>query len=227
MSTSADGIVRARPGLAQPAAARPPLGLHSLGLERGRDGLVYVPASYAASRPAPLALMLHGAGGSAQQGAGLLEALADAAGLIVVAPDSRRQTWDAILGAYGPDVSFIDRALAQTFERYAVDRTRLAVGGFSDGASYALSLGLTNGELFTHVVAFSPGFMAPTRQQGAPRIFISHGTHDRVLPIDSCSRRIVPRLRSAGYPLVYREFDGGHTIPLEIATEAMAWFTGG
>lgn len=35
--------------------------------------------------------------------------------------------------------------------------------GFSDGASYALSLGLPNGNLFSHIVAFSPGFMrAPT-----------------------------------------------------------------
>jgi predicted esterase len=34
----------------------------------------------------------------------------------------------------------------------------LAVSGFSDGASYALSIGPANGDLFTHVMAFSPGF---------------------------------------------------------------------
>jgi hypothetical protein len=56
-----------------------------------------------------------------------------------------------------------------------VDPTRLAVGGFSDGTSYALSLGLTNGDLFSHVLAFSPGFAVPARRRGRPRLFLSHG----------------------------------------------------
>jgi phospholipase/carboxylesterase len=86
-------------------------------------------------------------------------------------------------------------------------------------------LGITNGDLFTRVLAFSPGFMAPAGQRGSPRVFISHGTHDGVLPIDSCSRRIVPRLERAGYDVRYREFDGGHTIAPEIALEAVNWFT--
>ena len=99
------------------------------------------------------------------------------------------------------------------------------VGGFSDGASYALSLGITNGDLFTHVLAFSPGFVAPAGQTGAPRIFVSHGTRDGVLPIDRCSRSIVPELKRGGYDVLYREFDGEHSISLEIALEAMGWFT--
>jgi predicted esterase len=45
---------------------------------------------------------------------------------------------------YGPDVEFIDRALEQTFDRLAVDTKKLAVEGFSDGASYALSIGLSS-----------------------------------------------------------------------------------
>jgi phospholipase/carboxylesterase len=65
----------------------------------------------------------------------------------------------------------------------AVDAGRLAVEGFSDGASYALSIGLTNGDLLTHVVAFSPGFASPVAYTGKPPVFVSHGTHDEVLPI--------------------------------------------
>lgn len=76
-----------------------------------------------------------------------------------------------------------DEALAHTFEHYTVDPSRVAIGGFSDGASYALSLGLGNGDLFRHIIAFSPGFAVPPRQLGSPRIFMSHGTKDRVLPI--------------------------------------------
>jgi phospholipase/carboxylesterase len=103
----------------------------------------------------------------------------------------------------------------------------VAVGGYSDGASYALSLGIANGDLFTHVLAFSPGFMAPTGQVGAPRIFVSHGTRDGWLPIERCSRRIVPQLERAGYDVTYREFEGGHVVPPEIGREAADWLVAG
>jgi phospholipase/carboxylesterase len=59
-------------------------------------------------------------------------------------------------------------------------------------------LGINNGDLFTHVLAFSPGFVAPAAWVGMPRIFVSHGTRDEVLPIDFCSRKIVPMLKHAG-----------------------------
>jgi phospholipase/carboxylesterase len=62
--------------------------------------------------------------------------------------------------------------------------------------------------------------------KGRPRVFISHGTRDPVLPIENCSRRIVPRLEQAGYEVSYHEFDGGHTVPPEIAEEAVRWFVG-
>ena len=218
----AEGRLSARPrSPAQGGAASP--GLHSLGLARERDALLYIPNGYRADHPAPLAVMLHGAGGVAQHGMSLVQKLADAAELVVLAPPSREQTWDAIRGAFGPDVAFVDEALAAIFERCLIDPHRLAIGGFSDGASYALSLGLTNGDLFTHVIAFSPGFMAPGGQIGAPRFYVSHGTRDAVLPIDRCSRRLVPMLEHAGYDVLYHEFDGAHTIPPDIAREAVEW----
>jgi predicted esterase len=200
-------------------------GLHSLGVSRERDALLYVPKGYSAERPAPLAIMLHGAGGSADHGMSLLSGLADETGLLLVAPSSRRDTWDLLIGGYGPDVDAIDAALDATSERCAIDAGRVAIGGFSDGASYALSVGLTNGDLFTHVIAFSPGFMAPATQVGAPRCFVSHGTRDTVLPIDRCSRRVVPTLQHAGYDVSYREFDGPHTVPPKIARVALNWFS--
>jgi phospholipase/carboxylesterase len=222
-----EGRLEARPRQTpQVDAPAPATGQRRLELDAGRDGFLYVPAGYRADRPAPLAVMLHGAGGNGQHGLALLRDLADEAGLILLAPESRRQTWDLLMEGYGPDVDYIDQALMWVFERSAIDPARVAIGGFSDGASYALSLGLTNGDLFTHVIAFSPGFMAPAAQRGKPRLYISHGTRDEILPIDHCSRRIVPQLQRAGYDLRYREFDGPHTVPPELAREALGWFTG-
>src|ERR687893_1014123 len=200
-------------------------GLRPLGLGSGRDGLLYVPAGYDASEKVPLALTLHGAGGNARSGISHFLHLADEVGVVLLAPESRGRTWDVLVGGYGPDVEFIDRALEQTFDRLAVDAEKLAVAGFSDGASYALSIGLTNGNLFTHAIAFSPGFASPAAYTGKPPVFVSHGTRDGVLPIRDTSRRIVPQLKREGYEVRYREFDGSHTEPEFVAREALEWFT--
>lgn len=201
-------------------------GVQRLGLDAGRDALLVVPPGYRPDRPAPLVLSLHGAGGDEERGLYPLRDLAAGAGVILLSPASRGRTWDVILDGFGPDVAFIDRALAAAFARCAVDPARLAVAGFSDGASYALSLGIANGDLFSRTIAFSPGFAAPVRAVGEPRFFVSHGTDDSVLPIDRTSRRIVPRLREASYDVHYREFGGGHTVPPEIAAEALDWYLG-
>jgi predicted esterase len=190
-----------------------------------RDHYLYVPPQYGPDTPLPLVLLLHGAGGHAQHGLDLLQHLSDAHGLILVAPASTAPTWDVIVAReYGPDVELVDRALNHVFSHYAVDRDHLAIGGFSDGASYALSLGLANGELFSHVIAFSPGFIVSITPSGQPKIFISHGTRDTVLPIEPCSRRIVSQLRRAEYTVRYEEFEGGHIIPADIADTAVDWF---
>jgi phospholipase/carboxylesterase len=216
--------LQARPGNVTGPAPKP--GLQELRLARGRDGFLYIPKGYAADRPAPLMVLFHGAGRRATNALGPIQKLADGAGLILLAIDSRGETWDVLEGGYGPDVAFLDRALETAFSRCAVDPARIAAEGFSDGASYALSLGVTNGDLFTHVIAFSPGFLAPKDQRGKPKIFLSHGTRDEILSIASTSRRIVPQLKDAGYDVVYREFDGNHTVPEPIAREAVGWFTG-
>ena len=217
-----EGRLRVRPAATSGAG---PVGLRPLDPGAPREGYVYVPPTYRAQRPAPLVVLLHGAGEDARDGLALLRTQADGAGLVLLAPSSHEYTWDLIASRrYGPDVAAIDRALEWTLSRYAVDASRVAVGGYSDGASYALSLGISNGDLFTHVLAFSPGFVAPAGHEGSPRIFVSHGTRDGWLPIDRCSRVIVPRLQRAGYEVRYREFEGGHVVPPEIALEAAGWF---
>jgi phospholipase/carboxylesterase len=201
----------------------PVIGRSSLGIGGGRDGIVYVPQSYTPSAPAPLVLMLHGAGQDSEIGIRPFLPLADGAGAVLVAPDSRGSTWDFLYGPYGADVAFIDRALNHVFERCAIDPARITIEGFSDGASYALSLGLTNGDLFSRIIAFSPCILAPAAKVGHPQIFISHGTADRILPIDNCGRRLAARLVAAGYAVEMHEFAGPHMVPPDMARTAMEW----
>jgi predicted esterase len=131
-----------------------------------------------------------------------------------------------MMEGFGPDVEFLNKALESTFNRVAIDSKRIGLGGFSDGASYALSLGLRNGDLFNGLIAFSPGFVSPGQFRGKPRIFISHGRQDPILPIDMASREIVPALKKRGYDVNYVEFDGQHGIKKEIARQAAAWLVG-
>lgn len=223
---AAQGRLNARP---QTDRADSPLapGMQPLGVvQGGRDGTLYVPPGLDPARPAPVLICLHGAGGTGERALKAVLPHADEHGIILVAPDSRSQTWDVLRGGYGPDVRVIDQALTRLFARQAIDAEHIGIEGFSDGASYALSLGVANGDLFGAILAFSPGFMSPPGVEGRPRIFVSHGLHDQVLPINHCSRLLVPLLQRAGYEVAYQEFDGPHTVPPEIAETAIRWWLG-
>jgi len=218
VQTLAWGRLHARPdetsSLHLPPAAKPPRA-QPLVLGGRRDGAFYVPSSYRAN--APLIVFLHGAGGSGRDVIEHLTSHADETGSVILAPDSREETWGFVAGNEAEDVSFIDDALEAAFSTYSIDPLRIGIGGFSDGASAALSLGLMNGDLFSAICAFSPGFINTSAPlMGRPRIFISHGSEDDILPIERCGRRIASALKDAGYRVTYHEFDGGHTVPPEI-----------
>jgi predicted esterase len=172
----------------------------------------------------PLLVMLHGAGSTALSVQYALP-LADEFGVIILAPDSRdERTWDGVLRSWGPDVDFIGEALQQTVNRYHVNLSHLGVGGFSDGASYALGFGISYGDQFKHLISMSPGVMQPIAARGKPRIFLSHGTNDPIMPIDLTSRQFVPKLKALGYDVTYREYEGRHAPSPPVVREAFQWF---
>jgi predicted esterase len=189
------------------------------------DGYLYVPTNFVPTTSLPLVVSLHGAGGSASGPLDLLRTYADEFHFLQLAINSRGATWDAIRGAYGPDIEVIDRSLRYVFDHCWVLPDRITLEGFSDGASYAIGVGITNGDLFSHVIAFSPGLVTAFTPRGKPPFFISHGIQDPILPIDYSSRVIVPQLRAAGYAVDYHEFEGVHQVPPDIAREAMVWMT--
>lgn len=224
-----DGRLTARPDAGSKPFGNPsPLGSSTvgrqtyLGLDRDRDAILQLPKS-ATNSPLPLLLFLHGATQNADDMFWYLDSAPDETGVAILAPNSRDTTWDAITGSFGPDVEFLNRALERAFEIVSIDPARVAIGGFSDGASYAISLGLINGDLFKRVAAFSPGFVIDGAPKGKPDFFISHGTRDHMLPIDRCGRRIANDLKTRGYEVTFREFDGDHEIPAEVMREGLRW----
>ena len=56
-----------------------------------------------------------------------------------------------------PDLDFLEYAYDLIFRRFPVDFERLGLIGYSDGASYGLSVGLSNPELFRAVMGWAAG----------------------------------------------------------------------
>jgi phospholipase/carboxylesterase len=199
-------------------------GRHPLNLGSGsRDGFLFIPDAGSTTASIPLIVLLHGASGSAANWNGLL-ATADALDFAILAPDSRAQTWDYRTGGFGPDIRFIEDALAFAIDRVNIDPARMALGGFSDGATYGLSIGLNNGDLFKRLIGFSPSVPLELEARGKPPIFIAHGTFDNVLPVEDTRDITVPRLRGDGYVVKYEEFAGGHTVVTTVAQHAFDWW---
>src|SRR5687768_17536298 len=60
------------------------LGLSPLGMGKDRDGLIYAPAARRPDRPAPLLVLLHGAGADARQVLAMAVPAADEVGVLIV-----------------------------------------------------------------------------------------------------------------------------------------------
>ncbi|MCZ2838111.1 alpha/beta hydrolase [Modestobacter sp. VKM Ac-2985] len=220
-SRAADGRLDSRPGQ-QPSGPAPVPGVSRLDLGPGAEALLAVPAGE--PQPRPLLVFFHGAGGTAEQSLAAVGAAATDRGALVLAPTSAATTWDLIAGGLGRDVAALDAALGHVFATCPV--SRVAVAGFSDGGSYALSLGVANGDLAEAVLAFSPGFVSSPGRYGRPRFWLSHGVADPVLPVDRCGRRVSAELLADGYDVTYEEFAGGHVITPELVAAGLDWWFG-
>jgi phospholipase/carboxylesterase len=209
---------------ADPSGGPLPPGRNRLGIAAERDAVLYVPDGLDPHEPVPLFVMFHGAGGFPEKVLPFIEEHAERDKFLILAPHSTYPTWDIVIGGNGPDLECLHRALTEATSRYRIDRGRLAFAGFSDGASYALSIGITNGDIASHVIAFSGGFMSVFTQEGAPRVFIAHGLRDEQLPIETSGRANAAKLRAAGYDVQYVEFNGLHAIQPAIVGMAVRFF---
>jgi len=201
--------------------------------------IAYVPAS-ANGKPMPLIVLLHGYGGKAEQFLNRFTKEADSRGVILLALQSKGPTWDLIPrhdGGDGPlamksapslrfgaDIARIDAALGDLFARMPIDTRHIVLLGFSDGASYALSLGLANPQLFTSVLAFSPGFVViPNMVAPSQYVFIAHGRQDQVLPFRVAEKDIAGLITANHLKPVFRPFVGDHHIDDGALADGLAY----
>jgi phospholipase/carboxylesterase len=223
---SALGLATGRAAAQAPAVAPDAFkyGESRLGIsDDERDGSMYVPKSYKPGVAMPAMMMLHGFAGSAEDMSRMFP-LAEEFGVIMIVPESRGVTWGRGTPGFDEDVHYLGPAYRHVAGLLDIDTERVALGGVSDGAGYALSMGLAYGDSFNHVIVFAGGRMTPFRRQGKPRLFFSHGVEDTQMPIEHTARKFVPQLKAEGYDVTYREYQGGHRVPPEEVREAFKWF---
>ncbi|GJL57558.1 MAG: esterase [Nitrospirales bacterium] len=111
--------------------------------------------------------------------------------------------------------------LSLATETLSVPPASLVLGGFSQGAMLATDLALHTNIPFAGLVLLSGTLIArqewltrlPNRQ-GLP-VFQSHGTDDPILSF-SMAQQLREHIQTAGLPVSWVEFRGGHEIPLEV-----------
>jgi predicted esterase len=195
------------------------------------DAVAYVPAS-AGPNP-PLLVLLHGAGRTRLWMIDHFKAEADRRGIVLLAPTSKGITWDAISLALAAstgdnplemkmgrrfsssrDAKRVDSAIANLAKIVPFDRARTVLAGFSDGATFALAMGMARSEKFAAVIAWSPGIAIETSLPArGRRVFVSHGRQDPTLHFEVTCGDIVPLLKSEGAKVSFMAFDGVHQIP--------------
>lgn len=203
-----------------------PAGKYRLGLAASRDTLLVVPEGLKVGKPAPLLVMFHGARENAANALPFLTDYANRHRFLLLLPQSIQVSWDICLGGYGQDLARLGKALNLVSSHFAIDPEHMAFAGFSDGGSYALSVGLANGDRVSHIIVFSGGFIARHEKTDTPPVFLSHSPEDERLHIDATGNRLHQELRALGADVDFHTFSGGHIIHPGMVKKAMAFFMG-
>jgi len=213
----------------EPRDASPPSG--HVFVERGDSSAVLLtPTEIEAGRLYPLVTVLHGAGRQDEMLVKAVRDQPDRRGAFFLVPRSLLPTWDLIATPARPDLDFLEYAFDLIWRRYPIDPARQALLGYSDGASYALSVGLSNPNLFRAVMAWAAGFIAlePGFDPDAarkPELLLEYGTHDPVFPFQQVALPMKANLERAGYSVVFRVDEGGKHWPSpDFLPEALDWF---
>ncbi len=112
--------------------------------------------------------------------------------------------------------------LEQFIDSLGYPRSRIILGGFSQGAMLATDIALRSKENFAGLLIFSGNLLAKTKwaefakQKGASlKFFQSHGLQDPILGFDS-AEHLYEILKANGAQGDFHAFRGGHTIPDEL-----------
>jgi predicted peptidase len=191
-------------GAAAQAASDLPVspGLHHLTLSRpGEPTIGYalsVPPGYSPAEPVPLILALHfGVGGGSATGAGgdvieiLIGPALEGLGAIIVAPDSVKGNWTT-----PENEKAVNALLDMIMARYAIDKKRVAVTGYSMGGQGSWHFAEKFPERFSAAIPVS-GTPPESASGWRLPVLAIHSHDDQVQPFAPTAARIA-ELEKAG-----------------------------
>jgi phospholipase/carboxylesterase len=123
--------------------------------------------------------------------------------------------------------------VAQTLEaasyQFSVPPARIVAGGFSQGGIMALSLLLTQPQLLHAAMVMHSRLLpqvlpllAPAEELQGKHLWLSHGTHDNVIPL-AAAHQIRDLVQTLAIELTYAEYPSAHEIIQDELVEAMGW----
>lgn len=198
---------------------------------------LYIPKAYAAKKPLPLIIALHGLGATEdsffEAYGGTLPKLAEQRGYIVAAPLGYRVDggYGVALGGGNDPAAVRSRTLSEqdvmqvlaaVRKQYAVDSTRIYLVGHSMGAIGTWAIAAKTPTQWSALGVFSGFGVASTAKTigGIPQ-FVVHGDADPTVPVGG-SRVMVAALKNVGADVQYIEVVGGnHTNVVEPNFAAM------
>jgi polyhydroxybutyrate depolymerase len=170
---------------------------------RKREYLLYVPSSYDRTKPTPLVISMHGAGGWPVQQMNLSgwNRVAEREGFVVVYPsgtkDGGARIWHVEKDAgLAKDVRFISDLIDKLEASYNIDPTRIYANGISNGGGMSFVLSCALSDRIAAVGLVAAARTLPwnwcTNQRAVPMIDF-HGTADRMVPYHGGSSWVAAR----------------------------------
>ncbi|MES2141047.1 MAG: esterase [Bacteroidota bacterium] len=112
---------------------------------------------------------------------------------------------------------------------FSFDEKQVYLGGFSQGAIMAYSVGLTRPDLIHGIVVLSGRLLeevkpliASKEKLGQLKVFISHGTNDQMLGIHY-ARESATYLKALNINTSYKEYAEGHGINNAMLSDMVNW----
>ena len=191
----------------------------------------------ASNADAPLIVLMHGRGANRFDLLSLNDHLPKNATVIFPEAPFEAAQWDygpgsawyRFLGGNKPEAESFSHSLDTLHELIAsFNRSRVVVGGFSQGGTmgtaYALAHpGAVSGVLnFSGFLADHPRVAASKNTVGDTSFFWGHGTHDPAIPFQMAIEGR-DALRAAGAKLETHDYEIGHWIAPEELADAVTW----
>lgn len=218
----------------EPRDEAPPTGF--VKLEQGAgSAILLTPDEIDEGRRYPLFTVLHGAGRQDEMLAKAYRDEPEKRRAFFLIPRSALPTWDLIASRERPDLDFLEYAYDLVYRRYPIDPLQQAMIGYSDGASYALSVGLCNSTMFSALMVWAAGFLVldePTAErfgleipEPRPRIYLEYGTHDELFDFETVALPMRANLEKAGFDVTFSVDEGGRHWPSgSFHREALDWY---